>query len=144
VRDAKPPNLLDSLRRENSLNAVRLVLASMVLVAHSWPLSGLGQDPAIGGEHAGPLAVAGFFAVSGYLIAGSRLRLSLPQFAWNRLLRIYPGYWTVVVVIGLVLAPLASWVVGEHWTLHAGLHYTLAVRGGRSATPRVRLCTTRP
>jgi peptidoglycan/LPS O-acetylase OafA/YrhL len=123
---ADSPRLLDALRRRNSLNAIRLILAALVLVAHSWPLTGRGEGPTFGGQNAGTVAVAGFFAISGYLITGSRLNLPVVRYAWSRFLRIYPGYWVVLAVTGLVFAPLVSAIAGEHWTLRAGLDYWFA------------------
>ena len=46
--------------------------------------------------------------ISGYLITGSRMRLSLTQFALRRVLRIYPGFWVCLVVVAFVFAPLAA------------------------------------
>jgi peptidoglycan/LPS O-acetylase OafA/YrhL len=76
----------------NSLNFMRLVLVAVVIVSHSWPLGGFGPDPQVGDRELGRWAVAGFFAISGYLITGSRDRITLPDFLWRRVLRIYPGF----------------------------------------------------
>lgn len=98
--------------RANSVGFIRLVLASSVLVSHSWPLA-LGRRTFYG-EHMGGqtdlggLAVYGFFALSGFLITRSGLRFSLPRFAWHRFLRIYPGLWVCLLVTALVLAPLVA------------------------------------
>src|SRR6476620_3295224 len=58
--------------RNNSLNLIRLVLALLVLVAHSYPLAGAGDGSVVRGESLGGWAVFGFFAISGYLISASR------------------------------------------------------------------------
>jgi peptidoglycan/LPS O-acetylase OafA/YrhL len=95
-----------SLRR-NSLNFLRLVLALAVIVSHTWPIGGYGPDPRIAGEKLGTWAVAGFFAISGYLIANSRRHLSMSTFLTRRVLRIYPGYLVCLVVVAVLLAPLS-------------------------------------
>lgn len=60
--------------RDNALNALRLLLAVVVLVWHSFVVLGRDADGALASMGA-TWAVNGFFAVSGYLICGSRLRL---------------------------------------------------------------------
>jgi peptidoglycan/LPS O-acetylase OafA/YrhL len=94
--------------RRNSLNCLRLVLAVAVIVSHTWPLGGYGSDPAIAGETLGTWAVAGFFAISGYLIATSRLHLPFGTFVVRRVLRIYPGYLVCLVVVAAGFAPLSA------------------------------------
>lgn len=111
--------------RRNSFNAIRLLLAWAVLTSHSWPLSGAGDDPAVAGQSLGTVAVAGFFAISGYLIAESRDRLSIARFAWHRFLRIFPGYWTMLLITAFVLAPAVSAATHERWGLGSALRYLL-------------------
>lgn len=94
--------------RRNSLNFLRLVLAVAVIVSHTWPLGGYGTDPVIAGEKLGTWAVAGFFAISGYLIANSRLHLPMGMFLLRRVLRIYPGYLVCLVVVAAVFAPVST------------------------------------
>ncbi|WZO98508.1 acyltransferase [Isosphaeraceae bacterium EP7] len=89
----------------NNINAIRLALSVSVLYSHSYPL-GLGNEKTeplavlTGGQATiGSVAVAAFFAMSGYLIAGSWGRSSSwRSFAVRRVLRIYPAY----LVAGLV------------------------------------------
>lgn len=97
--------------RRNSLNALRLLLATLVIVSHSWPLGGFGEDPMFGDRNLGRWSVAGFFAISGYLITRSRDRTDLGPYLWRRVLRIYPGFFVSLLVVAFVFAPLAA-VVG--------------------------------
>ncbi|KJC63679.1 acyltransferase family protein [Agreia bicolorata] len=93
----------------NSLNAIRLLLAASVIVSHSWLVNGLGLPPMVGGTDPGLVAVAGFFAISGYLVTSSRLRAStLRSYLWRRFLRIYPAFIVALVVVAFVLAPLSA------------------------------------
>lgn len=93
--------------RRNSLNLVRLVLALMVLLAHSYTLSGNGFGPLFNGDHLGTWAVYGFFCLSGYLITGSRLRTRFVDFLSHRIARIFPGFLVSLVVVVAGFAPIA-------------------------------------
>lgn len=118
----------EGLRREgNSLNAIRLAQALMVLVSHSWPLSGRpDQEPTYAGLHLGGWAVAGFFVISGCLIAGSRTRTDLRTFLTRRARRIFPGFWAVLLVVAFMLSPLAALVTGERYELGHAARYVWA------------------
>lgn len=112
--------------RRNSLNALRLVLATLVIVSHSWPIGGFGEDPGVSDLSLGEWAVAGFFAISGYLIAMSRVRAtSFWDYLWRRFLRIYPAFLVVLVVVAFVFAPLSVVIAGGEWSFLAGFDYVL-------------------
>lgn len=90
----------------NSLNAIRLVLASAVIVSHSWSIGRYGPTPTHGGFAPGGWAVDAFFVLSGYLIAGSRFNNSLAGYLKRRVLRIYPGFLVCLLSVVLVFAPI--------------------------------------
>ncbi|WP_158544778.1 acyltransferase [Blastococcus sp. TF02-9] len=92
--------------RANSLNFLRLLLAMTVIVSHAWPLGDLGDEPLLAGRSPGGFAVYGFFALSGYLITGSRLNSGLGDFLKRRLLRLYPAFVACLVMTVAVFAPL--------------------------------------
>lgn len=105
-----------SNRRPNSFGFLRWVLAALVVVDHSFPISGLagGSDPmwrwSKSQDSLGGIAVAGFFMISGFLVCRSFLgSRSAPNYLWKRFLRIFPGYWVCLIVTAFVLAPLA-WI----------------------------------
>lgn len=82
------------LGKQNSLNFLRLSLASLVIVAHSAPL--VGFNAGILGipvpEHIGTLgewAVNMFFCISGFLIAHSAQRGTIAGYVKRRALRIF-------------------------------------------------------
>ncbi len=93
--------------RGNSLNMFRLILAALVLFAHSWYIAGRGSGPSIQGENLGGWAVAGFFVLSGFLITRSRLRTAPGEFLLHRIARIFPAFLVVLLVTAFVFAPIA-------------------------------------
>lgn len=101
----------------NSLGVIRLVLASLVIVDHAFPLGGFGEDPfwrytndqtSLGG-----IAVGGFFVISGYLIVKSGASSDIMQFLWRRVIRIFPAFWGVLFFAAFVVGPIAWLVRGE-------------------------------
>ncbi|MEU6078422.1 acyltransferase [Micromonospora sp. NPDC047074] len=105
--------------RDNAFGFLRLALAVGVLVAHAWPLGlgspSIGASLTLGQTDLGTLSVQGFFVISGFLVAGSALRLSPGRFAWHRALRVLPGLWVCLLVTAFVIAPAV------HWYEHGGL-----------------------
>ena len=98
--------------RDNSLNLFRLLLAAMVLVAHSFYTTGNGDGPHIRGENLGGWAVAGFFVISGFLITRSRLRTGAGDYLLHRVVRIFPAFLVCLVVTALVFGPIAA-LIGQ-------------------------------
>lgn len=107
--------------RRNALNFVRLLLATAVIISHSFPLT-RAQEPGYAGLNLGAWAVGGFFAISGYLIPQSRCRLTLPEYLRRRARRILPGLWACLAITAFVFAPVAA--------IQAGVAYDV----GRAAT----------
>jgi peptidoglycan/LPS O-acetylase OafA/YrhL len=115
VRDSWNQRLAGS----NAFDAVRLVLASLVIFEHSFFLvdNGPAREPLYvlshGQMHFGSVAVFMFFAVSGFLIARSRLDSSLGDYLLKRILRIGPGFWCASFLGLLVIGP---WMAdGAYW-----------------------------
>ena len=102
--------------RRNSLNVLRLVFAFAVLVAHGWYIAGQGVGLHIANENLGGWAVFGFFAISGYLITGSRFAKPLGEFLVHRVARIFPAFLVCLGVTAFVLAPIAY--IHQHGTYH--------------------------
>lgn len=93
----------------------RLILAGMVLFAHSFYIFGAGEGPHIQGENLGGWAVAGFFVLSGFLITRSRLNTSAGDYLLHRVARIFPAFLVCLVATAFVFAPIAMLI--EHGTL---------------------------
>jgi peptidoglycan/LPS O-acetylase OafA/YrhL len=107
---------LDALlhRQGNSIGFLRFALAALVILHHSYVLSGH-RDPldrlTRGDLDLGNVAVSGFFVLSGFLITRSAERApSIWRYLWHRVLRIFPGFWVCLVVCAAVIGPF-FWLV---------------------------------
>lgn len=108
---------VEKLGKTNSIGFLRLALAAVVLLVHSFELGGFGGGGRFG--VASRLAVDGFFLLSGFLIAQSYVKSnSFLIFAWHRMLRIMPAFWVCLVVVGLGFGPLFA--LKDHVPFHAG------------------------
>lgn len=98
----------------NAFGALRLILASMVIFAHTPELldGNRGREPLtmiFGTLSFGEFAVNGFFVISGYLIAASFLNSSSPwSYLKKRIARIYPGFILAFALCVLVVAPIGG------------------------------------
>lgn len=108
----------------------------------------------------GGLGVNLFFVISGFIMAGCTYQGR--WFLWNRVLRIYPGYWLAIAVSGLLLIqPLHGWTFSlqslfltpsplnssyhiPYWTLvyEMGFYLVVALLIAVGSTPRAmaRFC----
>ena len=125
--------------RSSGFDVVRLVLAFLVLVSHTWPLGGFGNEPlsplapkvlTLGG-----FAVGGFFALSGLLVGRSALNRRSSSFATARFARLMPALWVSMVVSAFVVG-LIGWTHRHH---DVSAFFTLRPDGpfayvGRAAT----------
>ena len=109
-----------STHRGNSLNFLRLVLAVVVILGHALSLPALHDQSHLtfNGSGSAELAVYAFFAISGFLIASSALRNNTGRFAWQRFLRIFPGYWVCLLMTAFVFGVI-GWLSAP--PLHCGL-----------------------
>lgn len=99
--------------RNNALNAWRLVLASEVILWHSFPLTGHFVSNAPARQLLFSIGVDGFFAVSGFLVTSSWLRHPrVRDYSAARALRIFPGFYTCLAVTAFVIAPLSVAIQG--------------------------------
>lgn len=99
--------------RVNALNVWRLLLASGVILQHSWPLTGRNLQPPVG-QLLTQVWVDGFFAISGFLITSSWVRNPrLREYFVARTLRIFPGLWVCLIVVAFVIAPIGVAIQGD-------------------------------
>ena len=97
--------------RDNNFHLVRMLAALLVLVSHSWPLTGTPGEPLerFTDFSLGHLGVDIFFVVSGFLVTGSLVaRESLVSFLRARALRIFPALAVCAFGCAFVIGPLVT------------------------------------
>ena len=100
--------------RENSLNALRFVFAALVAFGHCAHLAVRQKIPHLGSVVASQVGVDGFFAVSGFLITRSWLRVpEARRYLMKRCARILPGFWVALVFTAFIATPLI-WIALHH------------------------------
>src|ERR1035441_3699041 len=108
-----------SIPRNNNLDLVRLVLASVVVIVHCRDLS---LQPGLAWLTKwldSGIAVKGFFAISGCLIIASYERSpSLRDYFEKRMRRILPAYWASLMlslIVGSIFTalPLPNFQIGR-------------------------------
>lgn len=109
--------------KDNNLNLIRIILATAVLISHSYPLAlgPQGVDPLykLVGMTMGSVAVDLFFLTSGFLVTASLLRKrSAIDFGVSRALRIYPALFLALI--------LTVFVMGAHFTTLPSSNYFLS------------------
>ena len=98
--------------RRNAFDLLRLSFALLVAVGHGIA-NHTDDQPRIGLSTLGDFGLDGFFVLSGFLVTRSWCTLeSFPRFAWHRFLRIMPGFWVCLLVVGFVAAPVAALLQG--------------------------------
>lgn len=91
---------------KNSLDALRLLAAGLVLYSHQHVLFGRADPSFFGLSSFGGAGVAIFFFLSGTLVWSSWQRDPDPvRFFWRRCLRIFPALWVVVLLSVFCLGP---------------------------------------
>lgn len=113
--------------RSTGFDYVRIVLAIAIIAWHS-VLVTMGPAAEIP-FYSGPLRpmlhflVPSFFALSGYLVAGSLLRTDhLPTFLALRVLRIFPALCCEVVISALIIGPLLTTLPLADYFADRGFH----------------------
>ena len=99
--------------RANALNFVRLLLAGSVIVWHGIRLAGQEIESVPLRQFVVDFGVDGFFAISGFLIVQSWLRTpDWRRYLRARFLRIFPAFWTCLIVTAFLIAPLSTGLFG--------------------------------
>ena len=124
------PTLYEGVfERANSLNFLRLILASCVIFSHT-PYLVMGakvdEHPLVHNFYVfGDYAVNAFFCISGFLIAHSAYRSGAGSYLVKRVLRIFPGYWVSILFVVALGGPIS--VITGHaatgWDWADALHY---------------------
>ncbi|HEJ8089440.1 TPA: acyltransferase [Serratia liquefaciens] len=125
--------LSDLLMRENNnLDLIRLLCAYFVIYSHSFALSPSPGDVDLllkltGIEYIAfsGVAVKTFFLISGILVTNSLLTTkNITKFVISRFLRVFPAFFTVVVLSALVIGPiLTTWPPSAYLSKFTTWHY---------------------
>ncbi len=98
--------------RPAGFDYLRISLAAMVILMHA-PLVSYGRESAASMARGLPFlhpiyyfVLPSFFALSGFLVAGSLLRNDLVSFAALRVIRIFPALMAEVIICALTIGPL--------------------------------------
>lgn len=100
--------------RDNNFNLIRFLAATMVVLSHSYPLTGHSGEPLDRlGLSYGFIAVDVFFIISGFLVTSSFFHRANPLFFFrSRILRIFPALAVCnvvcVFIVGLLFTNLTS------------------------------------
>lgn len=101
----------------NNFDLLRLLFAVTVLLVHSYGLSGFRQLSIFTDFLSSTVAVKAFFVVSGFLIFMSYERSSsIASYAKKRFRRIYPAYFTVVMLCAIGLIIVSSKSAGDYFS----------------------------
>ncbi len=93
----------------NNLDFLRLVFALTVVLFHTASLTQIPAYAVLGKYMSGTYAVKSFFVISGMLIYRSYLKSSsLSSYFEKRVRRIYPAYFTVVIVTAVLLCLVST------------------------------------
>jgi len=115
------------MRSKNNFDAVRLILAFIVVFAH---IGALTKQPSFDWfvkVFDSGFAVKGFFVISGYLVMNSYISSkSMLDFVEKRVRRIYPGYLFTIIFCLIVGVTLTTLPVGEFLKSSITLKYLLA------------------
>jgi peptidoglycan/LPS O-acetylase OafA/YrhL len=107
--------------RRNSINALRLLFAMMVIGGHAAHVGFGNPSPALGSIALNAIPVDGFFVLSGYLITQSWFtQQRLGGFLLRRVARIFPAYWLCLILTAVGLVPVLAEI--EHTSVPLGLH----------------------
>jgi len=110
----------------NNFDLLRLLFAGTVCLFHANELSGFKELEWISRFFSATVAVEAFFVVSGFLIFMSYERSSsVSSYAGKRIRRIYPAYFTVVMLCAIVLIGASSKEPGDYFSA-AWVKYVLA------------------
>lgn len=123
--------IADCMDFRNNYDALRLIAAIAVIFSHAYPAT-LGSNDteplyslSQGQMTIGSVCVAVFFVISGFLISQSFVRSkSLSEYVLNRVVRILPGLFVLIVLTCLVFGPLVTSVPdSEYWSSYLTWRY---------------------
>jgi peptidoglycan/LPS O-acetylase OafA/YrhL len=101
----------------NNFDFLRLLFAGIVCIVHAYELSGFKQLAWVAVVLSSAVAVKAFFVVSGFLIFMSFERSSsLSSYARKRVMRIYPAYFTTILLCAILLVGISSKTAEQYYS----------------------------
>lgn len=101
----------------NNFDLLRLLFAGTVCIVHAYALSGFKQLAPILNVLSSMVAIKAFFVVSGFLVFMSFERSSsLASYAGKRIRRVYPAYFTIVMLCAFGLVAVSTKSIGEYFS----------------------------
>jgi len=102
----------------NNFDLLRLLFAGTVCLVHAYEVSGFQALGGIASVLSSAIAVKSFFVVSGFLIFMSFERSrSLGSYASKRIRRIYPAYFTIVMLCALGFVAVSTLSTADYFSL---------------------------
>lgn len=98
--------------RNNNFTLIRITLAWLVLYSHSYAIQKVvGINDLLhpiykGSIHTGNVAISGFFAISGFLVAASFIKRGVIDYSISRALRIFPALIVCVLASMFIVGPI--------------------------------------
>ena len=118
--------------RDNNFNLLRFIAATLVILGHSYPLSGhpIGDIASLGSLDITRIAVDVFFVISGFLVTASLFsRKNIMTFCLSRFLRIFPALIVVLLLTVLVLGPYFTSLTLSDYLQHPDTWHYLLTNG---------------
>lgn len=133
------PLINESSLGKNNFDLLRLLLAITVIYSHCYVIyfgKTIDTEPFMKLSHnqmdLGGLAANCFFIISGFLITRSYERSEFSTYLFNRIVRIYPGYFVAFLISLLVVGPVstinASHPFGEWLVYYDDLDIRMSVK----------------
>lgn len=115
-------------REKNNLDLVRIFLASVVIIGHSYYLVATERhdivQSMIGFTYSSSLAVKLFFFISGLVVTNSLIsKNSISSFITSRTFRIFPGLVIALCISALAIGPLISNIGIESYYSHREVYW---------------------
>lgn len=120
---------MNSSSHRNNFDFLRLLFATLVIITHSYTLSGVAENDFLtqwtnGQINCSSLGVKGFFIISGFLIFQSAVKSkNLLDYMVKRVLRIYPAFLVVLIIGVLVGAVVTDHTLQQYFSDHTTRTY---------------------
>lgn len=104
--------------KHNNFDFLRLLFALIVVFAHCQALTGMEELKSYMLFLSPEIAVKGFFVISGFLIFMSYERsTTLKSYATKRFRRIYPAYFTTIMICALGFSFISALPISEYFSV---------------------------